>query len=108
VALGGSFAAAGSRNSWAEGLYQHTGLTFVFPPNTAVPYTSPADGQHYDVDWIGGTFVQYGALTARSYHANGVNALLMDGSVRFVNNSVSQSTWRALGTRNGGEVVGAF
>jgi hypothetical protein len=30
----------------------------------------------------------------------------MDGSVRFVNNGISQATWRALGTRAGGEVVG--
>jgi hypothetical protein len=33
---------------------------------------------------------------------------LMDGSVRFVNSSISQATWRALGTRSGGEVVGDF
>jgi len=34
-----------------------------------------------------------------------VNALFMDGSVKFVTNSIDQATWRALGTRNGGEVV---
>jgi hypothetical protein len=32
----------------------------------------------------------------------------MDGSVRFVTNSVPQATWRALGTRNGGEVVADY
>ena len=42
---------------------------------------------------------------ARSYHAGGVNALFMDGSVKFVINSIDRDTWRALGTRNGGEVV---
>jgi prepilin-type processing-associated H-X9-DG protein len=43
--------------------------------------------------------------TYGSYHANGVNALLMDGSVRFVGNGVAPATWRALGTRDGGEAV---
>jgi hypothetical protein len=36
-----------------------------------------------------------------------VNALLMDGSVRFVANGVSQATWRGLGTRACGEVPGS-
>jgi hypothetical protein len=35
-----------------------------------------------------------------------VNTLLMDGSVRFVNNSISRATWRGLGTAAGGEVLG--
>ncbi len=40
-----------------------------------------------------------------SRHPGGVNMLFGDGSVRFVKNAVSLITWRALGTRNGGEVV---
>jgi prepilin-type processing-associated H-X9-DG protein len=47
----------------------------------------------------------YAAVTARSYHNGGVNVLLMDGSVRFVTSGLSMATWRALGTRAGGEVV---
>jgi hypothetical protein len=35
-----------------------------------------------------------------------VNVVLMDGSVRFVRDGISPSTWRALGTRAGNEVVG--
>jgi hypothetical protein len=31
----------------------------------------------------------------------------MDGSVRFVKNSVNLATWLALGSRNGGEVISA-
>jgi hypothetical protein len=34
-----------------------------------------------------------------------VNALFLDGSVRFVTDAIPQATWRALGTRNGGEAV---
>jgi hypothetical protein len=35
-----------------------------------------------------------------------VNALLMDGSVRLFQNSISPAAWQALGTRAGGEVIG--
>lgn len=40
-----------------------------------------------------------------SNHPGGVNLLMGDGSVRFLSNNVDLPTWRALGTRNGGEVV---
>jgi prepilin-type processing-associated H-X9-DG protein len=42
-----------------------------------------------------------------SRHPGGVNTLMGDGSVRFVKDSVSLPTWRAIGTRNGSEVVSA-
>jgi prepilin-type N-terminal cleavage/methylation domain-containing protein/prepilin-type processing-associated H-X9-DG protein len=45
--------------------------------------------------------------TANSYHPGGVNILLCDGSVRFIKESISLVTWRALGSRNGGEVISA-
>ena len=47
-------------------------------------------------------------MAASSRHTNGVNLALADGSVRFVPNSVNLATWRALGSRNGGEVVGDY
>lgn len=43
---------------------------------------------------------------ASSTHTGGINLLLCDGSVRFVTDSVSLSTWRAVGTRDGGEMIG--
>ena len=43
-----------------------------------------------------------------SNHTQGVNFLLCDGSVRVITNSISPVTWEALGTRNGGEVVGDY
>jgi prepilin-type N-terminal cleavage/methylation domain-containing protein len=46
-----------------------------------------------------------GVFTARSHHLGGVNALLMDGSVRFVRDGIALATWRALATRAGGEVI---
>ncbi|MBM4068933.1 MAG: DUF1559 domain-containing protein [Planctomycetes bacterium] len=48
-------------------------------------------------------------MPANSAHmgGSGVNLLLCDGSVRWVSNSVSVSTWRAVGTRFDGDLVGA-
>ena len=43
--------------------------------------------------------------SARSRHTGGVNVLLGDGSVSFVRDSISSTTWRAMGTMNGGEVI---
>jgi len=40
-----------------------------------------------------------------SSHSNGMNTLLMDGSVRFLNPSVSANTWWFACTPNGGEVL---
>jgi prepilin-type N-terminal cleavage/methylation domain-containing protein len=93
---------------WVDGKVHETGFTTVFPPNTNVAFAS--GGKSYDVDFISATESSlgdtYAAVTARSYHDGGVNALNMDGSVRFVSNSVAPATWRALGTRAGGEVIG--
>lgn len=43
---------------------------------------------------------------ARSYHPSGVNVSLCDGSVRFIYDGISLSTWRALSTSQGLEVLG--
>jgi len=46
-----------------------------------------------------------GMSTARSWHPGGVNVLMGDGSVRFASDGTSQQVWRALGSRNGSELV---
>jgi prepilin-type N-terminal cleavage/methylation domain-containing protein/prepilin-type processing-associated H-X9-DG protein len=46
-------------------------------------------------------------MGARSRHPGGVNVALCDGSGRFVADSILLSTWRALTTAQGGEVVAA-
>jgi prepilin-type N-terminal cleavage/methylation domain-containing protein/prepilin-type processing-associated H-X9-DG protein len=43
-----------------------------------------------------------GHITARSRHPNGVMAAWCDGSVRFVANNISLSTWQNLSTMNDG------
>ncbi len=111
VAYGGNFDPTFGNSQWVNGLYIHTGISTLFPPNTVVAYLS--GGRTYDVGFTssrlgvttnGRTYV---AFTARSHHPGGVNALFMDGSVRFAKNSIDGLVWRALGTRAGGEVVSA-
>ena len=48
------------------------------------------------------------ASAANSRHEGGVHLLLCDGSVRFVSENINLPTWRALGSRNGAEVIGEF
>lgn len=44
-----------------------------------------------------------------SFHTGGANILLGDGRIRFVSENVDLvEVWRALGSRDGGEVVGDF
>jgi prepilin-type N-terminal cleavage/methylation domain-containing protein/prepilin-type processing-associated H-X9-DG protein len=45
-------------------------------------------------------------VNANSDHPNGVNVLLCDGSVRYVNQGISLATWRALGTRASEDFLG--
>ena len=44
-------------------------------------------------------------LASRSRHPGGVQLLLGDGSVRFIKDSISLATWKALSSRAGGEVL---
>jgi prepilin-type N-terminal cleavage/methylation domain-containing protein/prepilin-type processing-associated H-X9-DG protein len=59
-------------------------------------------------DWINVTAcLNYGQFGFRSLHPGGANFAFSDGSVKFIKNSISIPTYRALGTRAAGEVVGA-
>lgn len=44
---------------------------------------------------------------ARSRHSGGVNSVFADGSVHFTKNTINLSTWRALSTTRGSEVISA-
>lgn len=119
LTVGGQFKLGADLNDntghteWPDGRVHHSGFTTVFTPNTMVPLTYK--GRVYDVDYSsrqeGNSATQptYAAVTARSHHSGGlVNALMMDGSVRSIANGLSLQTWRALGTRSGGEIVEDF
>jgi prepilin-type N-terminal cleavage/methylation domain-containing protein/prepilin-type processing-associated H-X9-DG protein len=105
-----TFSLEGGHKEWVDGKVHETGFTTTFPPNTSV--TSVSGGISYDVDFVSAAETSlaadtYAAVTARSYHGGLVNVLLMDGSARAVRDSIPMPVWRALGTRAGGEVVGA-
>jgi len=44
-------------------------------------------------------------MGARSRHAGGVNAAMCDASVRFVSNGILLSTWQAMSTSQGGDII---
>ena len=108
----GEFKADSGHTEWVDARAHQTGFTTTFPPNTVVPYT--AGGVTYDVDFNSmregrsAALPTYAAVTSRSHHPAGVNALRMDGSVYFQRNGVPAAVWRALGSRAGGEVVADY
>lgn len=98
-----------AHTEWTDSPSHQSGFSFVFTPNTFVSFA--VNGTNVDVDVL--TQVEgsstskpsYSAVASRSHHSGIVNSLLMDGSVRTFGNSVSLATWRALGTRAGGEII---
>ena len=46
-----------------------------------------------------------GIITPASNHTGGVNMLFLDGSVKFIKNSINYLTWTGIGTMSGGEVL---
>ncbi len=74
-------------------LYNHVGA-----PNSRLCSNAVASGNTGALD-------VFGTAPPTSYHPGGVNMAMTDGSVRFVKDSVNLSTWWALGTRSGGEVI---
>lgn len=81
--------------SWVMGencctLYNHV----------SVPNTFSCAGQGF----TGGMTNMAMQVSANSNHPGGVVSLLCDSSVRFYSNTVDLATWRAIGTRSGGEV----
>jgi len=86
---------AGRVCSWLSSGCGDLSYNHILPPNNNSCYNGVPDRTS--------TPQRYAALTANSLHYGGVNALLGDGSVRFISDSIDRYVWRALGTRNGGE-----
>ena len=110
--LGGTFKTNSGHTEWVDGRVHQTGSTTTYGPNTFVPHID--GGTTYDVDYTscreekscnGPT---YAAVTSRSYHVGTVNSLLMDGSVRSISENINLGTWRNLGARDDGNVLGEF
>jgi prepilin-type N-terminal cleavage/methylation domain-containing protein/prepilin-type processing-associated H-X9-DG protein len=112
AAFGGEFKVDSGHTEWVDARTHQTGFTTTFPPNQKVPYQS--GGVWYDIDFNSmregrsAILPTFAVVTSRSYHSGGVNSLLMDGSVRFVAQTIDRNIWSSLGSRDGGEVVGEF
>ncbi len=104
-----------AHTEWIDGRVHQSGFTATFTPNTTVRCAnSDMDyNSHRVKGWAPGddsylteTETTYAAVTSRSYHSGGtVNTARMDGSVDTVNSDIDLTVWRALATRNGGEIV---
>ena len=76
---------------WSLGHIYYTQFTMMLTPNSTFPDCPDSGGG--------------GHVAARSLHPGGVNVAFGDGSARFVSDAISASVWRALSTRQGGEVI---
>ena len=103
---------------WIDGRVHQSGFTATFTPNTVV--ACEKGGETFDIDWnshriigwqegddsyLSETEITYAAVTSRSYHSGGVvNVAKMDGSVDSISSDINIDVWRAMATRDGGEV----
>ena len=81
--------------TWFVGGLSQTLYNQVLAPNSLIP------------DCVAPDSPVMGIVSARSHHPGGVHAAMMDGSLRFVRNTVDRAVWRAIATRAGGEIVSA-
>ncbi len=81
---------------WVDGFIFYTAYYHWWEPNSRIP--DCAKWSPLRSLW----------QMARSRHPGGVNLGLCDGSVRFVSETVDLETWRALGSRNGNELLGQY
>ena len=90
--------------SWVNGEFRCAMYNHYYPPNSATP------------DCLGVTFepdparlyTGFGWRASRSRHPGGSQIGRADGSVTFVAQTIDIHVWRALGSRNGGEVSSTY
>jgi len=84
---------------WAHGALSKTLFNTIVTPNSMLN------------QWTNCSKVSSSSLgnfsNCDSRHPGGVNMTMADGSVRFIKDGVNQMLWWALGTRDGGEIIGS-
>lgn len=112
IGSGGSNKPNSGHTEWVDGRVHQTGFTTTLTPNALV--TVPGGDRPNEGDYTSCrednscTTPTYAAVTSRSWHTGTVNSLLMDGSVRSISENIDLGTWRNLGSRNDGNVIGEF
>ena len=84
---------AGVHQNYCDFSYCH-GYNHTLPPNRHSCWNGPST-----------TTSIFQVNTASSQHRQGVNVLMGDGAVRFAQDAIDRTVWRAIGTRSGAEVV---
>jgi prepilin-type N-terminal cleavage/methylation domain-containing protein/prepilin-type processing-associated H-X9-DG protein len=91
--------------SWADDACGAGGCyTHLMPPNKKACNWSNFNNSAYNGY---NPFAIATLIGAGSYHSGGVNVGFLDGSVKFVKDSINLNTWGAIATMAGGEVVSA-
>ncbi len=89
---------------WAMGALSFGSFNMAQTPNDPqYPVGGCRSGGSGNEGWLDGAW----SVGAASAHPGGANVLFGDGSVKFIKSTISRTTWWALGTKNGGEVVSA-
>lgn len=83
-------------SSWLRGDIWNWAFNTIRTPNPDLP------------DCYAWTSGSLGNVPARSKHTGGVQVALADGSIRFVSENINLQTWRDLGDRRDGNVLGEF
>jgi hypothetical protein len=87
--------------AWVNGEYRTTLYNHYMTPNSKTPdCISPLLSGGPDV-----LYTPFGWRGARSWHLGGINVLMADSSMRFVADGIEPETWKALATRDSGEVI---
>ncbi len=80
--------------SWHGGGKHFTIYDHVFLPNAPMPAISSGSSTSNIPQ-------STGAVPPTSRHSGGVNAAVLDGSVRFISNSIELEVWRSVGSMKG-------
>jgi prepilin-type N-terminal cleavage/methylation domain-containing protein/prepilin-type processing-associated H-X9-DG protein len=86
--------------------YNYIGLQYYRGLLWTAFYTHTVPPNYTGRDCVRAVGLDRGHLASRSWHNGTVNTVFGDGSVRSISDGISPGSWRALGTRSGGDLVG--